>query len=45
MKSFIYILLAVWALGFCEWAIGAEMQLNTAGATYADPQPYYKGSK
>lgn len=46
MKEFIYILLAVLALGMLEARIGfgAEIELQTAGSTYADPAPFYKGA-
>lgn len=45
MKIFLYVLLAFLALGMLEarYGFGAEIELQTAGSTYADPSPYYKG--
>lgn len=50
MREFLYIALAVLALGMLESFMGApevygaEIQLQTAGSIYADPTPYYKGA-
>ncbi len=34
----------IFILGFCQWALAADLELNTAGQATAPTEPFYKGA-